>query len=814
VADAAFYSLNVDQLTARIKARIERQRDSRIPAFTLLLGSGFSYPLIPTAGSMLGDIAWWLYGRGTKPPEPYTDRPPDDEGLKGFEASLWPEVREECERSFELLDGVPGGVDPTNTGKAYRAIMSGRASRGLSDPQLRRQYLRAVSARPGMKVNGAHLYLAGILRAQEHWAIGGPFCRTIFTTNFDPLLQRSLQLVNKLYYMTDRPEVLEPPEDEDTEAVHLVYSHGSMHRYLLLNTDQEIQTGRVNNAAALVPYFERHGVLVIGYSGWQDTTMEALRRCRSFDGNLYWCDIHAAAEAPRRLGPDVVELLRSKGDAAFYVPIQGANEAMQTLHRDLGLGETPSFIDDPIAQTMADLRSIDVSPVARDATAQSVDSLKDVLERKLRQLEAAREVFQDPTRLGSAGPGRTADTAKAAVVAKRMNDALAAAKAGRRAEAVRLWTSVVNDRRAPVEERAAAYLNRGVTYSEMDDPDREIADYTSVIQMTDAPIEHRTQALVNRGITYGEQGRRSLELRDYERVIDMGNAPPEQKAQALIYRGITKGERGDTGDELRAYQQVIEMPDAPAEQRARALLYRGYTLEELGQGERALQDYSEVVSMAQAPPEQKAEALQNRGALYAELGDVWRGIADYTSILALAEAPMDARIAALNNRAMLYRQQRSYDKAAQDYTNLLGLPATPREDKADALGDRGWIRNEIGDLDGMLADSRAALSLDPGLAWVRFNLGLGLLLSNQTRAGRAEYLRAAKDSRSAEEVQDAIDELARALRERRELAGAVQVLAGLKRRLAALGRPAPARRVGARTRRTPLAARARSSRAR
>jgi hypothetical protein len=35
----------------------------KTPAYALLLGSGFSYPLIPTGSGMIRDIPWWLYSQ-------------------------------------------------------------------------------------------------------------------------------------------------------------------------------------------------------------------------------------------------------------------------------------------------------------------------------------------------------------------------------------------------------------------------------------------------------------------------------------------------------------------------------------------------------------------------------------------------------------------------------------------------------------------------------------------------------------------------------------------------------------------------------
>jgi hypothetical protein len=81
----------------------------------------------------------------------------------------------------------------------------------------------------------AHAHLAALLEAQQlglRWDTCA-FCRTIFTTNFDTLLQNALQMVNLLYTITDRPELGVHPSEfaEEETSIHLVYTHGSILRH-------------------------------------------------------------------------------------------------------------------------------------------------------------------------------------------------------------------------------------------------------------------------------------------------------------------------------------------------------------------------------------------------------------------------------------------------------------------------------------------------------------------------------------------------------------------------------------------------------
>jgi tetratricopeptide (TPR) repeat protein len=577
----AFDSISQDDLIGRVLRRLELQR-TRQPGFTLLLGSGFSAPLIPTAGQVVAwDIAWWLYWRQTaSDTDAFAHRPADDGAVRDFEKRLWPRVCEQCHNSFRLKDDLPQ-ADAQNIGMAYQAIMSGKATSGLSDLQERRRYLRSLCARVGDKVNGAHIFLASILRAQERWPSDKwkrPFCRTLFTTNFDPLLQRSLQLVSRLYFMSDRPEALEPPEDEDQDAIHLVYSHGSVHRYLLLNTQQEIANAARTTASKLVPYFQRHGVLVVGYSGWQDATMRALARCQAFDGNLYWCDIHPPEEAEELLSPAARALLKRKRDNAFYVRIAGADQLMLALHRGLGLENAPGFIRDPIAQMIEDLESVHVTDASSEPRA--LDTFKDSRDQAVFRLRAAQRLFENPEQLQARGPGKIpADDQRIygeALTAKMMDEALTKWRAGSLRQAIQLWTKVINDKRSAAAFQAKALVNRGVAHGQRDQPAKEIADYTAVVAMPDAPADQRARALVYRGVTHEQQGRLEQAIADYTTVIAMPDAPAEQRAAALVYRAIIHVEHGRPEQAIADCTAAIDLPDAPAEDKSLALANRGW----------------------------------------------------------------------------------------------------------------------------------------------------------------------------------------------------------------------------------------------
>ncbi len=749
---------SLDEMIRDVIASLKAGEPGR-PVFSLLLGSGFSVPIIPTPSQMVkGDIAWWRYWKSRKLAQSFCNRAEAiaaglaaQDQLADFERDLWKPIHAKAmanpETEFPLSDGLPDLNNPNAVGRAYQAVMA----EGLISNRMRRQYLRDAIARTHPRVNAAHIFLAGILEAQEtadwqrDW--GAPFCRTIFTTNFDPLLQRSLQLVNKLYYMSDRPDVLEPPDDDESEAIHLVYTHGSVHRYDLLNTEDQIKHARERNAPSLIDYFQHHGVIVIGYSGWFDTTMEALSRCPWFDSNLYWCDIHPAGDAEHRLRREVLEILGKGERHAYYVPIPGADEAMRLLHRELNLGAVPKFILDPVGTVIAQLESIEVprDPAVPAATASGSDvtlaTLADLRDKTLNRLRIAKSAFDDPAIVQPKTLEGKQDVGEA-IAAQLFSNAFVAYSQGKREHAIDLWTAIIDAPGISAEDRAKALNNRGVVRREKGELEKAIADYTTVIEMEHAPADEEAIALVSRGFLFGEHSQIEKEIADYTAVIGMVDAPAEQKAIAFYNRGVAFRDRAELAKAIVDYTAVIDMSDAPSVHKAMALRNRGLVWRDLGETAKALTDYTSVIAMAKAPADQKAKALNNRGDLLAKEGEANRSIADFKAVIEMADAPIDQ--------------------------------------KSIAYANRGWHRfAHLGDVQGLIDDSRDALALEGDIT-ARSNLALGLLLAGDVESARAEYEQILSMTPTAQQVKAAITDIENALPKYPDVAGAKPILERLR----------------------------------
>jgi tetratricopeptide (TPR) repeat protein len=738
----SFDSISQDHLITQIISRLKRERAQQ-PAFTLLLGSGFSAPLIPTAGQVVSrDAAWWLFWRQHRERESvFPDPPTNDKALNDFELELWSKVHTECGAGFRLRDGLPE-MTADNIGLAYRAIMSGRAASGLSDPQWRRRYLRDLCTRIGDRVNSAHIFMANILRAQDQWIKDGvlksPFCRTIFTTNFDPLLQRSLQLVNRLYFMSDRPEALEPPEDDDHDAVHLVYSHGSVHRYLLLNTEEEIRAACYRNAAALVPYFQRHGVLVVGYSGWQDAIMTALAQCHSFGGNLYWCDIHAPAEAQRSLSREACSLLENRRGNAFYVPITGADDLMFSLHRELGLGTAPGFISDPIGQLIEELSSVEI-PGTSEVSSEPypLGSLRNARDRTISRLRLARAVFDDPERLRALDAVASTPEAEklinAAVVAQLEDSAQEKYEAGDFAEAVRLWTTIINDGSDAVSpsQRADALLERGLICLKQGNTIEAIADFDAVLRMPDDLHMQKDSAHFLRGDAFAENGQLGPAFADFSAVLNSDTAPSDIATLARFLLGVVAAQSGQIDGGIIDIVTTLRSKNGTARNFLHAFLRDKIdsnpapSLDDIGavlilfamlsvvtdQIEEAMPIFDFILDKPDMPNGICAAALAMRSLIYRQRNDLAEAIQDCFAMLQLPELVDELRSHALTIRAACLEGSGSPGEALADRTALLELRFLSPEQRCQALIARANTHRMLGDFDNEIADYTSTIEI-------------------------------------------------------------------------------------------------------
>jgi len=580
--------MRLDAIAQNVRGRLQREPAGQ-PAYALIFGAGFSYPLIPLASSMVRDVPWWLHWSGKKAPgDAFPERaaalPELMDGFAQFEQSFWRDLvaSPECPAALTLdrATGRPDVARHEAIFAAYQALMDPRLPGSLCDPSQRRGYMRASIERVGKRVNRAHAFLAGILGAQpgDDWRkrFRRPFCRAVFTTNFDPLLQRSLQLAQTLYYMSDRPETLEPPHDDDHPAIHLLYTHGSVHRHMLLNTAEEIERAESRNSAALANYLKHKGVIVIGYSGWRDTVMSALQSCDSFDGNLYWINVHTPQAAAQNLSKDVVDFLSARRESCFYVQAT-ADEAMAALHAEFGLGDEPSFVRDPLAPMRIALDGV-VLPEGSAASAgagapkgqQILANMQVQLARTRERLKLAHEVFLDPT---IAEAGKSSLAVRRAVAASEMGKADEAWAAGRKVEAYDLWSGVAKDSVGlETDMIAQAWQNSGVALLGLGRTGEAAEAYQAGLAVPGIREESRFHLLTARGYLSEHKEDWKAAEADYRDALAIARTQhnAEWMASALNDLAGALMELDGLDDAAQLFRQTLALSSAPVFQRMRA----------------------------------------------------------------------------------------------------------------------------------------------------------------------------------------------------------------------------------------------------
>ena len=155
--------------------------------------------------------------------------------------------------------------------------------------------------------------------------------RSIWTTNFDGLVARAaarfsltplevgIDTQNRLHKQGGRGELL------------CVSLHGDYRYDDLKNTPDELQNQEDGLRKALIEEVSEKPVVICGYSGRDNSIMEAMHAAFSVRGTgaLYWCG-YSDSEIPSRVA-SLIYHARDNGRQAYYVPALGFDDLMTRL---------------------------------------------------------------------------------------------------------------------------------------------------------------------------------------------------------------------------------------------------------------------------------------------------------------------------------------------------------------------------------------------------------------------------------------------------------------------------------------------------
>lgn len=704
-----------------------------IPAYTLIMGAGASYGAVPTAKQMLGvpdegkihdlSIPLWLAKRKGIPF-------PDETAKSSVVKEFWRNFEEKNRIRLKDKEGgfqLDANGTPINVAAAYQSVFDTACIGGLDTPERHQIYMREVtlSAKP-TRLNATHFYLASLLSLQRY-AKDAPgnkgagdrplylgrreFARTLFTTNFDPLLQTSLQLFQLLYYMTDRPELLtaDALQTDRHQAIHLFYAHGSVHRPFMAHTEEQISLLKQQNARDLVAYLGSHGVIVLGYSGWDDCLLDALKQTKTFANNLYWL-----ARGEDSVSDKVREFITSHPNA-YWVEIDDGGRFMAQLHGRLCPGApNTSMLYNPIRPLIQQLECVDLTGIPNyedeaQARTKENDSLAiesnadkgvEAIRRKvIHLLNAAEKTFtRDGQHLSFE---LRLDLADLSMASKDYEAAL------------KIYNEVLDqaDRLAtPVKGRALA--GRGECHKNLGLHDNALSDFTEAILMNDPSSKWLAKSLFYRGVMLVEAGDTNAAIGDFGAMSALEGITPEQTAGALFNRGWCFSALGKTEDAIRDYTRVIELDGALAEQRAKASFNRGICFSRLRKIDEAIRDYTRVIELDGAPLEQRAQALVNRGTCYGKQEKFEEEISDYTRVIELEGVLPDQKAMALLNRSICYGKQEKVEEEISDYTRVIELEGVSPEQRARALFNRGVYYGKKGKIEEEISDYTRVIELE------------------------------------------------------------------------------------------------------
>jgi NAD-dependent SIR2 family protein deacetylase len=277
-----------------------------------LLGAGASAAAgIPTAGDMIWDFKQRLYVSQRKV-EPHAVADLSN-----------PAVRSRLQDHIDSSGTFPAAGDPAEYAALFEAVYFAESDR--------RSYIdsKMVGASPSY----GHIALASLMR--------GSLARLVWTTNFDPLIADACA---RVYGTTgalttvalDAPDVASELITDERWPLEIKL-HGDFRSRRLKNTTDELRHQDALLRRVLVDSCRANGLVLIGYSGRDDSIMdaldEALEASGAFPKGLFW--LHRGEHAPL---PRVQTLLSRAVDSdveAALVEIENFDEAMRDLVRVL-----------------------------------------------------------------------------------------------------------------------------------------------------------------------------------------------------------------------------------------------------------------------------------------------------------------------------------------------------------------------------------------------------------------------------------------------------------------------------------------------
>lgn len=152
------------------------------------------------------------------------------------------------------------------------------------------------------KPSYGHLGLAALLSVKR--------CPIVWTTNFDPMVEQAFG--NVVRHLQNPPALLQinlSNADEARRAIDInqhptiIKLHGDYQSVKLMNTSEELKEQDNRMRKALIRACEKYGLVIVGYSGRDDSIMDTLEAALSdkenFSGGIFWISRPQTKPLPR-----------------------------------------------------------------------------------------------------------------------------------------------------------------------------------------------------------------------------------------------------------------------------------------------------------------------------------------------------------------------------------------------------------------------------------------------------------------------------------------------------------------------------------
>lgn len=200
-----------------------------------------------------------------------------------------------------------------------------------ADKARQRNYLSRILAEDRVRLTVGNRILAAML--------AGGMARAVFTTNFDPVVERAYAEVSgralHAFHLDGSTAAVQALNEEEFPLY--VKLHGDFRYDSIKNLTADLVEQDRQLTTALMACAARFGFVVAGYSGRDESLMamlaKAIEQPNAFPAGLFWTEIKGARMLPAVT--DLIDRARAKGITAAVIDIDTYDTLMLRLWRNL-----------------------------------------------------------------------------------------------------------------------------------------------------------------------------------------------------------------------------------------------------------------------------------------------------------------------------------------------------------------------------------------------------------------------------------------------------------------------------------------------